>query len=50
MVDSQDISEEIAKILAMVFPDCHIRHNPIHVAMYNESNKYQIQCINAELL
>lgn len=40
MVDSQDISEEIAKILAMLFPDCLIRHNPIHVAVYYKPNKY----------
>ena len=32
MVDSIDISEEIAKILAMIFPNCHIEHNPIHIA------------------
>ena len=34
MVDSQDISEEIAKILAMVFPDCRIKHTSISVAVY----------------
>ena len=45
MVDSQDISEEIAKILAMIFPDCHIRHNPIHVAVYNEFTKYQTEVV-----
>ena len=45
MVDSQDISEEIAKILSMIFPDCHIRHNPIHVAVYNESTKYQTEVV-----
>lgn len=45
MVDSQDISEEIAKILAMIFPDCHIRHNPIHVVMHNEFNKYRTEIV-----
>lgn len=45
MVDSQDISEEIAKILAMVFPDCLIRHNIIHVAVHYEFNKYQIEVV-----
>lgn len=45
MVDSQDISEEIAKILAMIFPDCRIRHNPIHVAVYNEFTKYQTEVV-----
>lgn len=45
MVDSQDISEEIAKILAMIFPDCRIEHNPIHVAVYSEFNKYQTEVV-----
>lgn len=45
MVDSQDISEEIAKILAMIFPDCRIGHNPVHVAVYNESTKYQTEVV-----
>lgn len=45
MVDSIDISEEIAKILAMLFPDCRIEHNPIHVAVYNESTKYQTEVV-----
>lgn len=45
MVDSQGISEEIAKILSMIFPDCRIRHNPIHVAVYNESTKYQTEVV-----
>ena len=45
MVDSQDISEEIAKILAMIFPNCRIQHNPIHVAVYNEFNKYQTEIV-----
>ena len=39
MVDS-DISEEIAKILAMVFPDCYIGACPISVTVYYKSNKY----------
>lgn len=45
MVDSQDISEEIAKILSMLFPDCRIEHNPIHVAVYAEFNKYQTEVV-----
>lgn len=45
MVDSQDISEEIAKILAMIFPDCRIEHNPIHVAVYHEFNKYGTEIV-----
>lgn len=45
MVDSQDISEEIAKILAMIFPGCRIEHNPIHVVMYNEFNKYRTEIV-----
>lgn len=40
MVDSQDISEEIAKILAMIFPDCYIGACPISVTVYYKSNKY----------
>ena len=40
MIDSIDISEEIAKILAMVFPDCRIKHTSISVAVYYEPNKY----------
>lgn len=40
MVDSQNISEEIAKVLTMIFPDCHIGHNPIHIAVQYEPNKY----------
>lgn len=47
MVDSIDISEEIAKILAMIFPDCHIGHNPIHVAVYYEFNKYRTEVVTA---
>ena len=39
MADS-DISEEIAKILAMVFPDCYIGACPISVTVYYKSNKY----------
>lgn len=45
MVDSQDISEEIAKILAMIFPDCRIEHNPICVGVYYEFNKYCIEIV-----
>ena len=40
MDDSQDISEEITKILAMVFPDCRIKHTSISIAVYYEPNKY----------
>ena len=47
MVDSQDISEEIAKILAMIFPDCRIGHNPIHVAVYYEFNKYRTEIVTS---
>lgn len=45
MVDSIDISEEIAKILAMIFPNCRIEHNPIHVAVYYEFNKYRTEVV-----
>lgn len=45
MVDSQDISEEIAKILAMVFPDCRIKHTSISVTVYHEPNKYCTEVI-----
>ena len=40
MVDSQGIDEEIAKILAIVFPKCFIKHNPIHVTVFYKPNKY----------
>ena len=45
MVDSIDISEGIAKILAMIFPNCRIEHNPIHVAIYYEFNKYRTEIV-----
>lgn len=40
MLNSQDIDEEIAKILAMVFPECRIKHYLTNVTVFYEPNKY----------
>lgn len=47
MVDSQDISEEMAKILAMIFPDCHVTHSPIGATVYYKPNKYSTEVMSS---